>query len=64
MENLATASVREVRKILFDTTQGAIINEMYFDNSQARYVLYLLDNQDEIIAVDDSGEDLIIYLNK
>lgn len=51
-------TIREIRKVLFDTEYGVTINSVEFTNKDARDFFYMFDNQDkvlEVIKLNNSG---------
>jgi hypothetical protein len=44
-------SIREIRKVLFDTEYGITINAIEFTNKQARNFFYVFDNQNKVLEV-------------
>ena len=46
-----TMSIREIRKVLFDTDNTVIINSVEMSNAKARGFLYIFENQDKLVKV-------------
>ena len=44
-----TMTVREIRKVLFDTEYNVTINSVEFTNQQARSFFFIFDNQDKLL---------------
>lgn len=54
-------SVREIRRILFETEKYTVIGADEMSNKESRDFLYSKDNQDEIMSVIDNGSHLLIW---
>ncbi len=54
-------TIREIRKILFDTDKYTVIGMDEMTNKASRDFLYSKDNQDEILNVIDNGTHLLIW---
>ena len=54
-------TVREIRRILFETEKYAVIFADEMTNKESRDFLYAKDNQDEIFNVIDNNTHLLIY---
>ena len=54
-------TIREIRKILFDTDKYTVIGMDEMTNKASRNFLYSKDNQDEILNVIDNGTHLLIW---
>ena len=54
-------TIREIRKILFDTNKYAVIGADEMTNKESRDFLYSKDNQDEVLNVIDNGSHLLIF---
>lgn len=54
-------TIREIRKILFDTDKYAVIGADEMTNKESRDYLYNLDNQDSKMNVIDNGTHLLIW---
>ena len=63
METTIKMTVREIRKILFDTDKYTIIGCDEMTNKQSRDFLYSEDNQDEVLNTIDNGTHLLIWKN-
>jgi hypothetical protein len=53
-------TIREIRKILFDTDKYTVIGMFEMTNKQSRDFLYLKENQDQQMTVIDNGNHLLI----
>ncbi len=58
---MTTLTVREIRKILFDTNKYSVIFQDEMTNKESRDYLYSLDNQDEFFNMIDNGTHLLIW---
>jgi hypothetical protein len=56
-----TITVRQIRKILFDTDKYTVLGSDERTNEESRNILYGMSNQDEILNVIDKGTYLLIY---
>ena len=54
-------TIREVRKVLFDTEKYTVIGIDEMTNKESRDFLYTKDNQDETMNVIDNGSHLLIW---
>jgi hypothetical protein len=54
-------TIKEIRKILFDTNKYAVIGADEMTNKESRDFLYSKDNQDEVLNVIDNGSHLLIF---
>jgi hypothetical protein len=54
-------TVREVRKILFDSDLYSVIGQDEMTNKESRDFLYSLENQDQIINVIQNKNHLLIW---
>jgi len=54
-------TVREIRKILFDTDYYTVIGSVERSNKESRDYFYWLDDQDEIFNVINNGKYLLIW---
>ena len=54
-------TIREIRKILFDTDHHAVIGQEEMANKEARDYLYNKENQDEILNVITCPDHLLIW---
>ena len=54
-------TVREIRRILFETERYTVIGADEMTNKQSRDFLYAKDNQDEIMNVLDNKTHLLIW---
>jgi len=54
-------TVRQIRKILFDTDKYTVIGADERTNEDSRNLLYGLSNQDELFNVIDNGTHLLIW---
>ena len=54
-------TIREVRRVLFDTEKYTVIGIDEMTNKESRDFLYTKDNQDETINVIDNGSHLLIW---
>jgi hypothetical protein len=63
IENMKTQklTVREVRKILFDSDLYSVIGQDEMTNKESRDFLYSLENQDQIINVIQNQNHLLIW---
>jgi hypothetical protein len=46
---VSTMTIREIRKVLFDTEYDVTINSIEFTNQQARSFFFIFDNQDKLL---------------
>jgi hypothetical protein len=56
-----TMTVREIRKILFDTDMLASINEQDMSNKEARDYLYAKTDQEQVLKVIKRNDYLVIW---
>jgi len=54
-------TVREIRRLLFETDKYTVIGEDEMTNKESRDFLYVIDNQDKIYNVIDEGSHLLIW---
>jgi hypothetical protein len=54
-------TVREIRRLLFETDKYTVIGEDEMTNKESRDFLYAIDNQDKIYNVIDEGSHLLIW---
>ena len=54
-------TIREIRRILFETEKYTVIGADEMTNKDSRYYFYLKDNQDELMNVIDNGSYLLIW---
>jgi hypothetical protein len=54
-------TVREIRRILFETEKYTVIFANEMTNKESRDVLYAKDNQDETFNVIDNNTHLLIF---
>lgn len=54
-------TIREIRKVLFDTDKYTVIGSDEMSNKESRDFLYAKDNQDEVMNVIDNGSHLLIW---
>ena len=54
-------TVREIRKILFDTDKYTVIGSDEKNNEESRNILYGMSNQEELLNVIDNGTHLLIW---
>ena len=54
-------TVREIRRLLFETDKYTVIGEDEMTNKESRDFLYEKDNQDELMNVIDNGSHLLIW---
>lgn len=59
MKNQMT--IREIRRVLFETEKYTVIGADEMTNKESRDFLYAKDNQDETINVIDNGSHLLIW---
>ena len=57
-------TIREIRKVLFDTNKCTIIGFTERTNKESRDYLYDFQNQDEVANVIDYGSHLLIWENE
>ena len=55
------ATVREIRKILFDTDKSVSLGTGYLTNTEARDFFYDKQNQDEVFNVIERETNLFIF---
>ena len=56
-----TATVREIRRMLFEGNQYTVIGSEEMSNKESRDFLYAKDNQDEVLNVIDNRTHLLIW---
>jgi hypothetical protein len=54
-------TIREIRKVLFDTNKFTVIGFTEMTNKESRDYLYAFQNQDEVVNVIDNGSHLLIW---
>jgi hypothetical protein len=54
-------TVREIRRLLFETDKYAVIGEDEMTNKESRDFLYAIDDQDKNYNVIDEGSHLLIW---
>ena len=54
-------TIREIRRVLFETEKYTVINADEMTNKESRDFLYAKDNQDETMNVIDNGSHLLIW---
>lgn len=54
-------TVREIRRVLFETEKYTVIGADEMTNKESRDFLYAIDNQDEMYNVIDNGTHLLIW---
>ncbi len=54
-------TIREIRKILFDTDKGLNVGNDKYDNKGGRDFLYSLDNQDRQVKCDENEFTITIF---
>jgi hypothetical protein len=54
-------TVREIRKILFDTDMIASINEQNMSNKEARDYLYAKNDQEQVLITFEKNDCLLIW---
>jgi hypothetical protein len=54
-------TIREIRKVLFETEKYTVIGADEMTNKESRDFLYAKDNQDELMNVIDNGSHLLIW---
>lgn len=59
MKNQMT--IREIRKVLFETEKYTVIGADEITNKESRDFLYAKDNQDEVMNVIDNNSHLLIW---
>lgn len=55
------ATVREIRRMLFETEKYAVIGSEEMTNKEARDFLYNIENQELEIGLIDNGSHLLIW---
>ena len=55
------ATVKEIRRILFETNKYTVIGSDEMTNKESRYYFYLKENQEEILNVIDNGTHLLVW---
>jgi hypothetical protein len=56
-----TMTIREIRKILFDTDMLAFINEQDMSNKEARDYLYAKTDQEQVLITFKKNDCLLIW---
>jgi hypothetical protein len=56
-----TLTVREIRRVLFETEKYTVIGANEMTNKESRDFLYSKDNQDELMNVIDNKSHLLIW---
>jgi len=54
-------TVREIRRLLFETDKYTVIGEDEMTNKESRDFLYVIDDQEKIYNVIDEGSHLLIW---
>jgi hypothetical protein len=54
-------TVREIRRILFETDKFTVIGEDERSNGESRYFLYIKENQEEVFNVISKENHLLIW---
>ena len=54
-------TIREIRKILFDTEKYCVIGSDEMTNKESRDFLYLKNNQEDVLNVIDNDTHLLIW---
>jgi hypothetical protein len=54
-------TIREIRRVLFETEKYTVIGADEMTNKESRDFLYAKDNQDETMNVIDNGSHLLIW---
>ena len=54
-------TIREIRKILFDTEKYTVIGSEEMTNKKSRDFLHAIDDQEEVMNVIDNGSHLLIW---
>jgi len=54
-------TIREIRRVLFETEKYTVIGADEMSNKESRDFLYLKDNQEETMNVIDNGTHLLIF---
>ena len=54
-------TIREIRRVLFETEKYTVIGADEMTNKESRDFLYAKDNQDEVMNVIDNGTHLLIW---
>lgn len=54
-------TVREIRRVLFETEKYTVIGANEMTNKESRDFLYSKDNQDEVMNIIDNGSHLLIW---
>ena len=54
-------TIREIRKILFDTEKYTVINSDEMTNKESRDFLYAIIDQEKVVDVIDNGSHLLIW---
>ena len=54
-------TVREIRRVLFETNKYTVIGSIEMDNKESRDFLYELTNQDYLYNVIDNDSHLLIW---
>jgi hypothetical protein len=56
-----TQTIADVRLYLFKTGKYAVIGSDEYTNQEARFYLYKIDNQGQLVNVIDNGTHLLIW---
>ena len=54
-------TIREIRRVLFETEKYTVIGSDEMTNKESRDFLYVKDNQDEVMNVIDNNSHLLIW---
>jgi len=54
-------TIREIRRVLFETEKFAVIGADEMTNKESRDYLYAKDNQEAVMNVIDNGSHLLIW---
>ena len=57
---MTTMTIREIRKVLFDTDKKTVYKNTVMDNKESRDYFYVKDNQDEVLKVIENNTHLLI----
>lgn len=58
---MTTMTIREIRRVLFETDKFTVIGADELTNKESRDFLYARENQDEVLNVIDNGSHLLIW---
>lgn len=61
MERKTVKTIREIRRVLFETEKYTVIGADEMTNKESRDLLYAKENQDELMNVIDNGSHLLIW---